>query len=59
MPVRNLGSRIGQVPKPAGVQTLISQPSIEALHMTILHRSSGLDVDQLDLPLFAPTQEVP
>jgi len=27
--------------------------------MTVLHRSTRLDVDQLDLPLLTPAQEVP
>src|SRR6266852_125789 len=56
---RDLLPGIGQVTKPAGVQTLISQPPIEAFHVAVLHRSSRLNVDQLDLPLLAPAQEMP
>lgn len=31
---------------------------MEALYMSVLHRSSGLDMAQLDLPLQGPGQEV-
>src|SRR6266849_2886726 len=58
-PTRDLLPGIGQVTKPAGVQTLISQPPIEAFHVAVLPRSSRLNVDQLDLPLLAPAQEMP
>src|SRR5205085_12605916 len=58
-PVRDLRPGIGQVTKAAGIQTLIPQSSIEALHVAVLHRSPRLNVDQLDLPLLAPAQEVP
>ena len=44
--------------KPAGVQTLISQSSIEAFHVTVLHRPSRLNVDQQDLAFLAPAQEM-
>ena len=58
-PTRDLLPGIGQVPKPAGVQTLIPQPPTKTFHVAVLHRPSRLNVNQLDLPLFAPAQEMP
>jgi hypothetical protein len=59
LPACDLRSGIGQVAKPAGIQTLISQSPVKTLDMPVLHRSPGLNVDQLDLSFLAPTQEVP
>lgn len=44
-PARDLVPGIGQVTKPAGVQTFIAHPSVEALHVAVLHRSAWLNVD--------------
>ena len=43
-PVRQGASYVVERAEPAGVQTLVAQPSVEALDTAILHRPSGLDV---------------
>lgn len=43
-PVCDLGTCIEAVLEPAGAQTLLAQPSVEALHVAVLHGASGLDV---------------
>src|SRR6185295_13244768 len=58
-PCRDLHPSIGQIVKQVGVQTLIAQPAVETLHVAVLHRPSRLNMNQLDLPLFAPAQEMP
>src|SRR5579863_9286572 len=58
-PARDLVPRVGQVTKPAGIQALVSQSCIEAFHVAVLHRSPRLHVNQLDLPLLVPAQEMP
>src|SRR6185503_15246165 len=44
---------------PVGIQTLITQPAVEAFHSSVLHRLSWLDVHQLDGLLLAPAEKVP
>src|SRR5277367_7019485 len=55
-PVRQGVAHIVQGPEPAGVETLVAQPSVEALDVAVLHRASGLDVHQPDLPVLRPGQ---
>jgi hypothetical protein len=49
---------IDHVAKLVRIQTFIPQPTVEAFHMTVLHGPPWLDMDQLDLPLFAPAQKM-
>ena len=42
LPLRDLFPRIGQIAEPVFVQALIAKTPVETLHVTILHRSSGL-----------------
>ena len=44
--------------KPGGVQTLIPKTTVEAFHVTVLHRATGLYMDDRDAALFAPLEEV-
>ena len=48
-----------QCAEPAYVEALITQPTGEALHVTVLHGSPRLDVYQVDLALQVPGQKVP
>ena len=57
-PESNLLFRICQCTEPTGVQTFIAEPAIEAFHMTVLHRLSWLYMNQVDLLLLAPAQDV-
>src|SRR5208337_1444411 len=45
--------------EPVRVEALVAQPSVEAFHMTILHRPSRLDVHQPNLPVLCPAQHAP
>src|SRR5260370_35288260 len=45
--------------EPARIQTLVAQPSVEALDMSVLHRPARLDVHQSDLPVLGPAQHTP
>lgn len=54
----NLPPRMREFHKPVRVEALVPQPAVEAFHMPVLHRPAGLDVNQFDLPLRAPADEV-
>jgi len=43
-----------QCAEPACIEALVAQASVEALHVAVLHRSPGLDMDERDLALFSP-----
>src|SRR5258708_1356659 len=58
-PVRQGASYVVERAEPAGVQTLVAQPSVEALDMPVLHRPARLDVYQPDLPVLRPAQHPP
>src|SRR3972149_10778511 len=58
-PGGDLPARLEQVPEPAHIQALLPHPPVKTLHASVLHRSSWLNVHQLDLLLDAPRQEVP
>ena len=49
---------VKQILKPAYPQTLFAQPTMEALDVRILSGLARLDMDQLDLPLNPPCQEM-
>ena len=51
-------SGVKQVMKPTDPQTLFAQASVKAFHVRVLRGLTGLDVDQLDLPLNSPGQEM-
>src|SRR5271163_4799512 len=53
-PVCQSRAHIVQGAEPACVQALVPQPSVEALHIPVLHRPSGLDMHEGDLPLLGP-----
>jgi len=44
--------------EPACVQALVAEPSVEALHMAVLHGTTPLDMDQADLALLGPAQHL-
>ena len=54
----DLRSGVDQIAKPVRIQTFIPQPTVEALHVAVLHRPPWLNVDQLNLPLLAPAQKM-
>ena len=58
LPIRDLPPGVEQVPEPAHVQALVAQLSIEAFHASILGWFSRLDVNEIDLPLDGPGEEV-
>lgn len=58
LPSGDLHPGIKEVLEPVYPQTLLSEPAVEALDVTILHRSSGLDVTRLDFPLQRPGQKM-
>jgi hypothetical protein len=58
-PAFQLLSGIVHVPEPVCIQALIAQSSVEAFHLSVLHRFARLYVEQLDLFLLAPGKEVP
>ena len=42
-------------PRASGsIEALVAQPSVKALDVAVLHRASGLDVHQSDLPVLRP-----
>jgi len=49
-PAFDLPFHIRQVQEPLRVQTLVPESSIEALHMTVLHWFSGLDMNDTAMP---------
>ncbi len=59
LPPRDLSLRIEQVLKPAHVQTLIPQSSVETFDPRILRRLARLNVQQLDLSFHTPRQKMP
>ena len=50
---------VEQVPEPTGVQALVAQLAVEAFHAAVLRWLAGLDVNDVDLPLNGPGQEMP
>ena len=58
LPLCDLASGVRQVSEPSSIQTFISHSSVEAFHMTVLGGFSGLDVDELNLAFFTPSQEM-
>lgn len=48
-----------QVSKPAYIQKLVAEFSVEAFQVRILHRLARPDINQLDLPIHSPAQEMP
>jgi hypothetical protein len=57
--VGNFQSCVEEVPEPVGPQPLFTQPPVEAFHIAVLHRTTWLDLAQLDVLLQAPGKEVP
>src|SRR5690348_10204417 len=55
-PGPDFAPRIPQVPEPARIQTLVSQPPVKTLDMPILHWLAGLDVNRRDLAFRKPRQ---
>jgi hypothetical protein len=55
----SLPSGIEQVLKPTYSQTFLAQPSMEALHVSILCRLTRLDMHWFDPPFQTPGQEMP
>jgi len=58
-PRRDLPSRIEQVLKPAHGQAFFPQPSVKTLDLCVLRRLPRLNVYQLDLPFYTPSQKMP
>ena len=57
-PGAQLPPRVPQICKPTDIQTLITQAPIETFHPRILHRLTGRNVAQLNLPLCGPGEKV-
>src|ERR1700739_4003524 len=55
-PVVERSPHIIQRAEPVGVQAFVAKTSVEAFDVSVLHRSSWLDVDQVDLAFFSPAQ---
>jgi hypothetical protein len=53
LPLSDLRPRVSQIPEPV-LQALIAAASVETLHVTILHRSPGLDRMPLQALLVGP-----
>src|SRR5271167_3615372 len=45
--------------KPGCVEALVAQSAVEALYVAVLHRATGLDVYQPDLPVLRPADHAP
>jgi hypothetical protein len=58
LPLCDLASGIGQVSEPSSIQAFVSKSSVEAFDMTVLCGLAKLNVDELNLSLFAPAQEM-
>jgi hypothetical protein len=50
---------VEQIAKPVRIQAFVTEASIEAFDMAILHGLAGFNMVHRDLPLDAPGQEVP
>ncbi len=57
-PRADFALRISQVPEIMQFQALVSQPTIEALGMPVLHRLSWLDEFQFDMMIRAPLRKL-
>ena len=55
----NLVSGIGQIHEPVRVQAFIPESSVEAFHVTVLHRPAGLNVHQCDALSSHQPEDVP
>jgi len=49
---------IGDIREPVGIQALVPQTPIEAFHAAALHGPAGLNVNQPDLAILAPSQKM-
>jgi len=58
-PLGDFAPRIEQIPKPARVQTFITEFSRETLHVAVLHGPARLNMNETDPPFNAPRQEMP
>ena len=58
-PHRDPFPRLEQIPEPAHPQALLPHPPVKTFHASVLHRTSRLNVHQLDLLLDAPRQKMP
>jgi len=58
LPRLDLPPRIEQVPEPAHVQAFVAQLSVEAFHASNLCRLVWMNVNDVDLPLDGPRQEM-
>lgn len=47
-----------QILEPADTQAFFAQLAVKALHICVLRGLAGLDVDQIDLPLQCPGEEM-
>lgn len=55
-PACQCNPHIVQRAEPVRVQALVAPPPVEALHVSVLHRSARLDMHQRDLPHLGPAQ---
>ncbi len=58
-PVVEGSPNVIQCAEPARVQAFVAKTSVEAFDVSVLHRSSWLDVDQVDPAFFCPAQHAP
>lgn len=57
-PLCDLVPGVCQVSEPSSIQALVSQSSVEAFDMAVLSGLARLDMDELDLTFFTPSQEM-
>ena len=58
LPLCDLVPGICQVSEPSGIQAFVSQSSVEAFDVAVLSGFARLDMDELDLTFFTPSQEM-
>ena len=57
-PVGDDASSLEEVLEPTDTQAFLTQLAVETLHVAILRRLAGLDMDQIDLAVQSPGKEV-
>jgi hypothetical protein len=57
-PGSDLPASVPKIPEPLGIQALISEPTVETFDMSVLNWFAGLNVDQFNMLLDTPSEEM-